>query len=212
LTIFDSAGVEVNLYADGRPLKQFEVAGNPESMTTYLKSSNHVPVEISIPGYTSYIAALFGINENQWRNKMLFSSNYRTIKSLEYTDISEPDHSFTLIDSDGFLKPADAQKIDTATLFQYLQIYEYFEADGFIDRGEYERFDSLEKNTEPVLRISIDDIDDTFDGAIRIYGKIPDDPYVFGITKEGQRFVIIEEKWKILRMEKQRLMSGSKNP
>ncbi|MEM7552157.1 MAG: hypothetical protein AAF363_20905 [Bacteroidota bacterium] len=189
---FNKNGITLKIQSENG-IQEWEITAS-EDGKTFFKENMGIPYEMNIPGYGSQVGSLFFLTENQWRNKVLFSSNFRTIKKLSLENFLFPDRSFEIVDSGGFLEVSGINRLDTASLIRYIENLNYFDADGYLDKGEYERFDSLETYSKPIFRLEISDIDTTFNNQILVYPRIKGDRYYFGITKDGQRFVLEENK------------------
>jgi hypothetical protein len=189
LSLMETKGVVVTFIQAGNEQLQFQVCGDSDKQKTYMRSGDGIPYEVAVPGYNSYIGAFYELTANQWRNKVIFSSNHRTIKRLNLNYFAE-NRQVQFTDQNGFLMVDGAKQTDTTSLLKYIENYNYFEADGFINRGEYPRFDSLLLNADPAYSIAIVDIDPTFTRRLEIYPKIEGDEFYLGQIDDGELVVI----------------------
>ena len=54
------------------------------------------PMIVNIPGYESYVAGIFEIPTNDWRDRTIFSTNYRTLQKLEVQYAQFPEYNFSI--------------------------------------------------------------------------------------------------------------------
>jgi hypothetical protein len=192
-SIFEKAGVVAEFYDEQGLVESYEVAGIPAGRVTYVRRKNETPQEVFIQGYNSHLAAMYQLPLNQWRNKVVFSSNDRTIKTLtlDYLDSNRQD--LTIRSGSGFPQVESLGGIDSLRLFDYISQFNYFEAAGIIQSGEYARFDSLMAQTEPIATLAIEDIDQRFNNRLELYPHIPGDAFRLARTKAGD-WMVFEEK------------------
>lgn len=87
-------GTTISCYAGPALIKEFGVVGNPTSYETYFQLPGGVPYLVTIPGYRVFIASVFILTSNDWRDKRVFNFNWQNIKSLEVHFPSDPTQSF----------------------------------------------------------------------------------------------------------------------
>ena len=108
-----------------------------------IQTDDKQPFIMGIPGYGSYIAGIFEIPSNDWRNRLILSTNWRTLQSLklEYSDY--PEHSFEIRFKFNFLGVDGIMELDTARMMNFIEGFNYLQADKFLAEGESDPYDSL---------------------------------------------------------------------
>ncbi len=173
-----SNGNRVIVSSDSGVLTEFVAAGNPSKTESYFKLNSDGKIyQVELPGYPNYVSGIFEFSENQWRNRLLFSSDWRSLQSLtvDYQDQDEQD--VTIAFDKTTLKVNGLPGADTTVLENYIQQYEAFYTNEFISRGQIPVYDSL-MNTAPVATIRLKDIDTSKNTELDIYPGPVDQPYV----------------------------------
>ncbi|MEP7265509.1 MAG: hypothetical protein ABI772_13470 [Bacteroidota bacterium] len=98
MKLLASNSTKVELYADGKLLKTFYVGhATMDNLGTfmYLEGSS-VPFIMHIPGFNGYLTPRFFVSENGWRRRIIFAYEPALIKSVQVTDILQPDSGFII--------------------------------------------------------------------------------------------------------------------
>ena len=183
-------GKRVRVLLENGDEVEFLVAGNPSKTESYFSMAGEEAIyQVAVPGYSMYIAGIFELTENQWRNRLLFSSDWRTIQSLEidYTD-SERDDILVFFDR-STLRVRGNEPTDTASLDTYIANFESFYTNEYISPGQIPLYDSL-MQTEPVATISIQDIDASKNTVLEVYPKPEATPYTLLKDDKGNYSVV----------------------
>lgn len=167
LAIMDSSAVLVKTYKSDKLLNAFEIWGDRESETTYIRQPSHDKIYIAhIPGHNTYIAALFFLKEDQWENNTLFESTPRSLKSLTVEYPLAKERSFTIRYSNNFFIVSEVEKLDTAALLNYLEAFSKVALQSVeVDTGTVDNL--LQK--KPNLIVTIDDWDTAKSNVYRFY-------------------------------------------
>lgn len=181
--------VEVTL-TDGEKLT-FLSGGNQAKTTSYYAEPKTEKVYIvEIPGYNNYISGIFELTKNQWRDRVLFASSWRTVKELKIDYSIESDLSIEF--EDKFLKVEGVSKIDTTKLLSYLDQFEYFQINDYLEKGNYPKYDSL-SNTKPLARLAISDIDNSKNRNLKVYAKMKGERFYL-LTDPSDQMMVVDEK------------------
>lgn len=151
-----SQGHETKVNVEGVDISPFTVKGNANLTKTYFLEGD-AGFEVEIPGYSDYVGGVFQLTRDQWRDRMVFSGNWRSIQELviDYQGLQLQDLK---IDFEGdFFMVEGIQEIDSNRVVEYLDNYLFLQANERISKGRFDRYDSLMKTT-PDAVISIDDI------------------------------------------------------
>jgi len=89
-----SSGIKISCFEAGTLAKEIWVGGNAQKTETYFQSKGGKPYVVTIPGYRVYVASIFELASNDWRDKQVFNFNWQNIKSLEVTFPSDPKQNF----------------------------------------------------------------------------------------------------------------------
>ncbi|WP_162555961.1 hypothetical protein [Reichenbachiella versicolor] len=176
-------------------VKSFYAGGNATKSVGYFANENLTDIYVvGIPGYENYLSGIFELTLNQWRDRMLFASNWRSIQNLriKYSNAENLDIYF----DKKFLAVNSVNLLDTAVFMDYLSQYEQFMLNDYLDEGEFPRYDSLSK-VEPFATLTLDDIDASRSRNLKIYPLIPKER--FYLLKDDSDQMIVVDKG---RMEK----------
>jgi len=156
--------------ADGKDV-QFEACGNPSKTESYFKMKDSDQIYmVELPGYPNYVTGIFEFTENQWRDRLLFSSDWRTIQSLT-TDYTDPNLDDVIIAFDKTtLKVNGSEATDTIALEAYIQQFEAFFTNEYISQGQIDLYDSL-MQTSPIATITLRDIDTSKNTVLEVFGE-----------------------------------------
>ncbi|MDH5608274.1 MAG: hypothetical protein OEY56_02240 [Cyclobacteriaceae bacterium] len=147
--------------------------GNPTLTRTYfLLPDLSEGYEVSIPGYRDYVGSIFQLTTHQWRDRLVFDGNWRSIQQLTFAYGSPSDKDFTIRFSNSFYQVDELAVIDSAAVVEYLNEFEYFQANEWFGEGQMPVFDSL-MSLEPEWTITLDDIKYPEPIVLRFY---PADP------------------------------------
>lgn len=180
-------GCKVSVSFEDGAVSEYIAGGDNSKKTAFYLRDNDAYV-VQIPGYNHYISGIFELTSSQWRDRLLFSSTWRSLKSLklDYTDKPE---SLNIYFDKKFLTVENVEKLDTTALMDYLQQYEYFQINDYLEKGKYPRYDELAKST-PLAQLSIRDIDQTKDTDLSIYPLLEGEAFYLISDNNGEMMVI----------------------
>jgi hypothetical protein len=150
-----ATGNEVELYADNEIVKHFWVGGNDRKTETWFQVTNDVPYIVQVPGYRLYVASVFELAANDWRDKRIFNFNWQNFKSLETRFAQQSNQDFTISIVNQLYVINEVAVADTTKLSTYLESVFNLQADQFLTTSG--KYDSL-LTTTPVYSISVKDI------------------------------------------------------
>jgi hypothetical protein len=151
------SGVKVSLMEDGNVEKEFWVSGNNQKTETYFQLANDAPYFVTIPGYRVYVASIFELTENEWRDKRVFNFNWQNFKSLKSHLPQQTNQDFTISFANKLFGIEEVAVADTTKLSNYLESIFNLQADRILSPEEATAYDSLFA-TSPLLQIEIQDI------------------------------------------------------
>ena len=185
-------GFKVSVYGKDELVQTFYAAGNDTKTVSYMMSSeDQQPYIMSIPGYGSYVAGIFEIPFNDWRDRLILSSTWRSLQMLDLQYAEFPQYSFKIQFNREFLEVADMKDVDTTRMMSYIEGFNYLQADRFIDAGQQPQYDSL-LQTPSTVSIQIRDINKVSSKSLRFYPLLPNDPMMLAYVEEDQQMVLFE--------------------
>jgi hypothetical protein len=171
--------------------KAFKVAGNANKTRTFFIQDD-VVYEMEIPGYTDYVGAVFELHPDQWRNRLLINANWRSIQKLklDYTQGEKDDFQINFDAS--FFKVSGLMELDSNRVVDYLNQFEFLQANEIISPGRFPEFDSL-MQTEPAFVVTIEDIKYSDKKQMIVYPKLPGSDFQL-VSDENNTMMIFEER------------------
>lgn len=149
--LLDELGVRVEVFSNGERLFSFRVAGNEHNMKTFVRPDEEETVEVTIPGYRVYVAAIFTLPETEWLDRRIFNFNWRNFESLTAEFPGNPSDNFNVVYNGRFFTVKDLPT-DTARLNSYLDEISLMKADAFLPARHLP--DSL-ASASPLSRIRV---------------------------------------------------------
>lgn len=184
LNYFGEYGTTVTLTSKGNKQQIFEITGNANRTTTWIRDeSSRELFEAELPGYESYVAGIFEVTEADWRDRMLFNSTWRSLRSLEIQYPTEPAYNMRIEFDGSFFAIPGVAALDSSALLQYLDHYAFFQADRFLDEPTAIPMGNL-TNGEPQVRITVEDIREKFSGKLELFGPVSGESVIAGRFNE----------------------------
>jgi hypothetical protein len=173
---------KLTLWMGDQVAKEFYVAGNPAKSETYFSFDGNDWYVVTIPGYRVYVASIFDLTENDWRDKRVFNFNWQNFKSLKAHFPQQPTQDFTISFANKLFGIEEVAVADTTKLSNYLEAIFNLQAEKILTPEEATKYDSL-LAAEPFLQIEIQDIaTKTF--ALKIYSSPGKNNRLVARTKE----------------------------
>ncbi|MDI9356177.1 MAG: hypothetical protein QM536_04010 [Chitinophagaceae bacterium] len=169
--------IKVILKNQEQTISSFFITGNKTKTETYLQLENTSKIyKIEIPGYNSYVAGIFELTENQWRNRIIFQSDARTLISLKVVNLLDSIHNVSLSFKKDHIEVANIKEIDSIALSNYLSHFNQFYTNEYISAGQKNEYDSIMK-TQALYSISIQDIDSNKNTIIHVFSPLHNNTY-----------------------------------
>jgi len=185
-------GFLIEIYSNDELLQTFYASGNENKTLSYMMSvDENNPMIVNIPGYESYVAGIFEIPVNDWRDRTILSTNWRTLQKLAVDFAQFSQYDFTIEFQFNFLNIDGIDHLDTAKMMSYIEQYNILQADRYLNKGQNEQYDSL-LQTPKTVTISITDIDPENSKTIDFYPLLPDDPMMLGYVEEDEQMVLFQ--------------------
>ncbi len=185
-------GFLVNIYNGDNIINSFYASGNSNKTISYMMSSDdHEPMIMSLPGYENYVAGIFEIPENDWRNRTILNTNWRTLQKLKVKYTEYPEYNLNIKFDFNFLTIEDISLLDTARMMAYIAEFNLLQADRLIDKGQIAQYDSL-LQTPPTVTMTIEDINSKNSKSIQFFPMIKNDPMMLAHIKEDDQMALFE--------------------
>jgi hypothetical protein len=179
-------GYEVHIESANRVIKSFYCLGNStKTVSIMMKEGGETPYIVHLPGYDSYVAGMFEISELDWRKRLIFQSTWRSLQRLELLYPKMSRNNVEIRFNLDFFEITGVESLDTTAMMDFIDLFQYYQADRFIEPVEGTTYDSL-LSVEPYLMLSLDDIDPKKSNRVIFYPKLEEDPMILGKLDDGQ--------------------------
>ena len=147
-------GFTARFYGQDQMIFSVLAIGNDQKeITWFAKPENMQPVEMTIPGYRSNLISVFSVRENDWRDKRVFSFNWRNFTGLKATFSKTLNQDFSISVANGLLSIPGLEMPDTLRLKNYIDAIQLLEAEAILESSD--ELDSfLRQKPEVVLTLS----------------------------------------------------------
>ena len=173
-------GYQVKIYGQSQLLMEYVAGGDKEANVSYFKKpEEETPYVVHLPGYESYVAGLFEITENDWRNRIVLATNWNIIDTLALDYPRNPESSFSIIFRNNKYLVPEVAEADTSVLYNFMDKVSYIVADQYINPGQYPQYDSV-ANTKPLAILSVKEIGEKEAEKISIFPPLPQDRMLLG--------------------------------
>jgi len=174
LQSFADNGIEIKVYAGEELRTHFMLSAFEEDTYAMLLDDKKQLYSIYIPGFFVPIRDLFDINEQEWRNKTVMQTSWRSMKSLDLRYSQNPKNNLHIEYDSIFYKVQNVANLDTARLYSYIQNnYTAFRVESFLDNKNLQ--DSLQK-AKPFCTITLKDLNPKNNNTLKIY-QVNHQPY-----------------------------------
>jgi len=174
-SMLKSRGIKVSIQNGQELIREFLVGGDSQKTSTYFMSTvDDVPYIMVIPGYQSYIAGIFEVKENDWRNRFILSVNWTNLQTVQIDYLKDPGQNFKLQYTNDFFKIDGQPELDSAKVLDYIEELSLIQVNKFLEENEIEKYDSL-ASTSPLIRISIESIGNNYN--LEFFPLLADDRY-----------------------------------
>ncbi|MTI41230.1 hypothetical protein [Fulvivirga lutimaris] len=172
---FASQGVTVSLFEQGQQVKQFMVLGEEDKGLSYMTNSEaDEKYLVEIPGYKSYLAGLFELDANGWRNPLVFDINWANLVSVQAEYIGKEANGFT-IGFDNRDYGIAGMQTDSLKLTDYLDDVSLLYVNDYLADAEVETYNELA--SQPKAKITIKDVGRN-NYSLTIFDKVQNGDYL----------------------------------
>ena len=185
-------GYLIEIFKNDDLIKSFYASGNDTKTATYMMSTDKKdPAIVNIPGYESYVAGIFEIPVNDWRDRVILSTNWRTLQKLQINYTQYPQYDLSIKFDFNFLTVEGVKDLDTARMMSYIDEFNFLQADRYLDKGQSTVYDSL-LNTPKTVSLTIEDINPKNSKTIAFYPLLKNDPMMLGYVQDDEQSVLFE--------------------
>ena len=179
--------VPVSITFEDGQVFPFEVSGNATKTKSYF-SNEKKTYEVEIPGYRDYLAGIFELKTDQWRDRVIFDGSWRTIQqlTLDYNDAQNND--FQISFNETFFKVEGVQRMDSSKVVNYLNEFQNWKANERLSIGKMPKYDSL-SSTQPFAILTIESINYTQEQVFYIFAPMKNDGFVLVTNAYGEMMV-----------------------
>lgn len=156
-TLLEKDGALVSLFVGDEIQKEFFVGGNTTKTQTYFKDKNEEKSYVMvIPGYRVYTGGVFELDETDWKDKYVFSFNWRNFQSLKSSTRNSKD-DFEIAMGKTYYEVKGVSSIDTTKLNDFLDAVSLLTVDQYIKSEKAPEYDSL-LATQPIVKLEVSDV------------------------------------------------------
>jgi len=177
-------GYLIEIFQEDGPTTVYLAGGNGISIS-YFMTPDEVPYVVQLPGYDSYVAGIFEVSENDWRDRLLFQTSWMGIKEIQFSYPENPEENLSIISAKNLYEVSGINNLDTTKLMNFLDQISYFYTDQYLSSGQIDSYDSL-KGTKPFLNISIDYLGLGNPTEISLYNRISGENVILGLINNDQ--------------------------
>lgn len=179
---------EAEIEFDFNSRYRFQFASNLNGIKSYFIENGEAK-EVAVPGYRDNVVDLFKLHPDQWRDRLVFDGSWRTIQkvTVEYANGNDP---FEIKFDDTFFLLNGQSPQDSTAVIDYLNQYEYFQANEMVSQGRFPEFDSL-MNTQPIAIITLDDIKSEEPAVLTVFPRLGEQRYHM-MLKDGKQQLVVD--------------------
>lgn len=183
----------IQVTIEGKNPMSFSVWGNlTKTRTFFSPAHNEESYEVGIPGYNEYLAGIFELNSDQWRDRLLLDASWRTIQQLSLDYPGSVAKDFEIRFRDEFFEVTGINAIDSAGVVDYLNQFQFFEINEWISQGRFPRYDSLSKRP-PLATLTMETINRRDPFVLYIYPSLAGEPFHM-VMDDQENMMAIDKK------------------
>ena len=185
-------GYLIEISGNGKLLNSFYSSGNENKTVSYMMATDENQSYImGIPGYGSYIAGIFEIPTSDWRDRLILSTNWRSLQRLKINYADYPEYNLEIRFKFNFLGIEGVEQLDTTRMMNFIEGFNYLQADKYLSPGQNAKYDSLLRTPETVS-MSIQDIDTKNSKTIKFFPLLPKDEMMLAYIKEDEQMALFQ--------------------
>jgi hypothetical protein len=156
--VLENEGVSVKLLSANELQKEFFVGGNVTKTQAYFKDKvSNKSYVVVIPGYRVYAGGIFELDETGWKDKYVFSFNWRNFQSLSFKVPANPKANFEINLNQAYYEVQGISSVDTTKLNDFLDAVSLLTVDHYIKNEDLPSFDNVRKSG-PLFELLVMDV------------------------------------------------------
>jgi len=163
---------------------------NDVNSTYFLTEGSADPVIVFVPGVKGDLSELASLQEQDWRSRVLFNSNPRSLQKVSVSFPAAPSENFTIVSKGNKFEVENLPVQDSSKIHRYLMLYGVTNVDKYIVDGKDTIVNQLHK-AKPFSTIQVDDIVENLSKTVDIYL----DPW-----KQGKIYAIIRNTGELVTL------------
>lgn len=194
-SLLQTSGVKVQFYAGNELAKEFTVAGEEDKSISYFNDGEDSYI-VQIPGYNVYIANIFNLDENGWRDPLVVNMDWINLNSVSVLYPAKPEEEFkvSFINRDYVMEGIDQP--DSLKVTDFLDDVSRLFVNDYLFEEELKEYGTpLEKKQATVV---VNDVADN-NYTIEFFDKVKDDQMVIRIDSGQFALISYSKARKILK-------------
>ncbi len=144
---FEKEAVKVTLYESGSKVDEFSVVGDEQQGITYMARDLALgQYVVNIPGYRSYLAGMFGLDANGWRNPLVFDINWTNLQQVEVRYHNAPNNNFDVIFDNRNYAIDGMSDADSLKLIDFLDDVSLLYVNDYLSNDELSQYETQLQN------------------------------------------------------------------
>lgn len=185
---FNAEGITITLFEQGQEVKQFMVLGEEDKGLSYMaNAAEEDKYLVEIPGYKSYLAGLFQLDANGWRNPLVFDINWANLVSVQ-AEYAGKETSDFVIEFDNRDYGIDGMETDSLKLTDYLDDVSLLYVNDYLSDDEVTSYEEMISN--PKAKITIKDVGRNR-YSMTIFDKVPTGDYL--VLIDSSDYALMQE-------------------
>ncbi|MEQ8927217.1 MAG: hypothetical protein RLO81_15455 [Fulvivirga sp.] len=184
-SLMNTKGTQVKFYSDNNMVKSFYVVGDEGRAVTYMSEDKQTYYLVEIPGYKSYLAGIFLLDVNGWRNPLVFDLNWANLANVQVSYPQNPGNNLAITFNERSLSLVGMSNADSSKLTDLIDDISLMYVNDYLFESEV--VDSL--TTELNAKISVSDIArNTY--TLEVYGQNSSQQYL--VRKDSLHYALME--------------------
>ncbi len=177
-------GALVEIEFEDKTTFTFLAGGNGISLS-YFMVPEQKPYIVYLPGYESYVAGIFDVSVNDWRDRLIFQTSWLGLKELTLIYPENPSNNVFIRPDKNLYHVENTTTLDTASLMNYIDQVSYFFVDQYISTGQIPVYDSL-ASTIPKMILTVNAVSMKVPINIKFFEALPNEKVRLGVINDKQ--------------------------
>jgi len=183
---------KVEIFIRGELYKTYLVGDDSQgNLGTYFKFEEGDPYVCHLRGFTGFLSPRYNVIENDWRDKILFSSSPQTLQSVELKYFASPVDDFKISFKGKYFSLDGATRFDTSAAAGFLLGFKKIYLERYLRDFDKRTNDSLLSKT-PDWSINLVDIDPEKSHLVNFYPSGEDERSI-GYMPDTKEWITIQD-------------------